>query len=51
MRSLSLILLLAGGAGGLGTFAMALSGDMAGATRMAGIAASAVILGMILHRR
>ncbi|HEY8611229.1 MAG TPA: hypothetical protein VIL69_08060 [Roseomonas sp.] len=51
MRGLSLILLVAGGAGVIATFVMAASGDTPGALRAAGASCSALVLGMILHRR
>ncbi|MBP0446409.1 hypothetical protein J8J14_16665 [Roseomonas sp. SSH11] len=51
MRGLVVMLLVAGGAGVLATFGLALSGDTPGAMRAAGMASSALILGIILHRR
>lgn len=51
MSALSTLLLVAGGAGVVATFALAISGDTPGATRMAGIACSALILGMLIRRR
>lgn len=51
MRPVSLILLAGGGAGVIATFVLAAMGDMAGATRAAGASCSALVLGMVLHRR
>lgn len=51
MRSLALLLLLAGGAGVLATLALAIAGDTSRATQAAGAACSALVLGMILFRR
>jgi len=51
MRGLALMLLLAGGAGVITTFVLAASGNTPGAMQAAGASCSALILGMILHRR
>jgi len=51
MRPLALVLMAAGGLGVVATFVLAASGDTPGATRAAGAASSAIILGFILHRR
>lgn len=51
MGALSTPLLLAGAAGVVATFVLAFSGDTPGAMRMAGIASTALILGMIIRRR
>jgi hypothetical protein len=51
MRGLALLLMLAGAAGVVATFVLAASGDTPGATRAAGASCSALILGLILHRR
>ena len=51
MNALSTLLLVGGAAGVVATFALAFSGDTPGATRMAGIACTALVLGMLIRRR
>ncbi|WP_458095032.1 hypothetical protein [Roseomonas sp. WA12] len=51
MNTLATLLFAAGGVGVLATFALAFTGDTPGATRMAGIACSALVLGLLIRRR
>jgi hypothetical protein len=51
MRGLSLVLLTGGAVGVIATFVLAAMGDTTGAMQAATGACSALILGMVLHRR